>query len=455
MANETILIIGDLGRADEGIGNALAFGDRSVLRANDIDEALKQVEERLFHVVVVDTDSLAERAAEALSRLAAADPDVSLVLVSEADALPEASSVGRIRTAGHLLKPLDPASLAMAVETALFQRKLIQENRALKRQLRDLFTFNDWVGASAESQQVRGALSAAALGTGPVLFLGEKGSGRRLGAELVHYNGPEADATFLPLDPASLPKGELARLLSSLGASRGAAAMSGAGLPFALGSLYISEFTALDHGDQAALADFTSRPGPVRVLVSAEPTLGERVGRGDFDSRLYATVSPMTVSIPSLRERPGDIPLLIDHFLRRFCDRSNLRRLAVSPKAIEQLTRYHWPGNVAELAQVMERAVSIASAAKLDGTTLPDQLCAPPAVSVPQPTSVRGQSLKELITDIEKRIIIQTLESVAGSQKKAAEMLRLKPTTLHEKMKRYKILPEKVRSAFKSFVIST
>lgn len=455
MANETLLVIGESLSADEDIAQALAAGERSVARANDIDEALKQVGERLFHVIVVDRDSLGERAAEALGRLAAADPDASLVLVSQPGTLPEASSVGRIRTAGHVLKPLKPASLAMAVETALFQRKLIQENRALKRQLRDLFTFNDWVGASNASQQVRGALSAAALRTGPVLFVGEKGSGRRLAAELVHYNGPDADSVFLPLDPASLPPGELARLLATIGVSRRPVAPGGGGLPFTSGSLYVSELTALDRGDQAALADFAGRPGSFRLLVSAEPGLVERVERGELDRRLYESVSALRIAIPPLRERRGDIPLLIDHFLRRFCDRANLRRLAVSPKAIEQLTRYHWPGNVAELAQVMERAVSIASAAKLDGTTLPDQLCAPPTLSVPQPTSVKGQSLKELITDIEKRIIIQTLESVAGSQKKAAEMLRLKPTTLHEKMKRYKILPEKVRPAFKSFVIST
>jgi DNA-binding NtrC family response regulator len=451
MANETVLVIGESLSEEEDVLLALAAGGRSLTRANDVEEALKLIEQRLFHVIVVDRDALGDGVAEPLARIAAADADASLVLVSEPGGLPTAEA--RIRTVGHLFRPLEPASLVMAVETALFQRKLVQENRALKRQLRDLFTFNDWVGASPESQQLRGALSAAALGSGPVLFVGEKGSGRRLAAELVHYNGPEADSPFLPLHPRALPAGELARLLTTVGTAATGPSLATA-VPFASGSLYVSDLTSLEPSDQQALADFANRGGSLRLLASAEPSLGELVERGRFPRNLYDCLSRLTIAVSPLRERRADIPLLIDHFLRRFSERANLRRLAVSPKAIEQLTRYHWPGNVAELAQVMERAVSIASAAKLDGTTLPDQLCAPPTVSLPQPTSVKGQSLKELIIDIEKRIIIQTLQSVAGSQKKAAEMLRLKPTTLHEKMKRYKIIPEKVRPAFKSFVIS-
>jgi DNA-binding NtrC family response regulator len=100
---------------------------------------------------------------------------------------------------------------------------------------------------------------------------------------------------------------------------------------------------------------------------------------------------------------------------------------------------------VAELTGVIERAVSIASAAKLGETTLPEHFCDPPSVTVPEPARLKNVSLRELIADIEKRIIIQTLEKVDGSQKKAAQRLRLNPTTLHEKMKRYKILPERIR----------
>lgn len=450
MAGESILVVGQALAANTALDRALASDNRLVARAPDLSGALREMAQRLFHVVLVDGDALGTTPGPALERLRAADPDTSIVLVSDSARRLEGASVNRFGAAGCLVKPLEPGSLLMALETALFQRKLVQENRALKRQLRELFTFNDWVGATGAAQEVRSAIAAAALGSGPVLLLGEAGSGRRLAAELIHYNGPEADATFLPIDPRSLPPGDLNRLLTELTEAAETPRGSPAG-----GAIYFSELTSLSPLDQNVLHAFSKSRAPLRLLVSAEPSLLERVTQGDFHEGLYRALSERTISIPPLRDRGADIPLLIDHFLRRFCDRLNVRKLAVSPRTIDQLSRYHWPGNVAELALVIERAVSIASAAKLDGTTLPDQFCAPPTVSVSEPTSLKGQSLKELITDIEKRIIIQTLESVAGSQKKAAEMLRLKPTTLHEKMKRYKILPEKVRSAFRSFVVSS
>jgi DNA-binding NtrC family response regulator len=161
---------------------------------------------------------------------------------------------------------------------------------------------------------------------------------------------------------------------------------------------------------------------------------------------LFDIVSPLTIHVPPLRDRRGDVPVLIDHFLRRACERLGLQPLGIPSSAIDRYTSYDWPGNVAELSMVVERAISIASAAKFDGTTLPDHFCAPPSLTVPEPTRLKSVSLRELIADIEKRIIIQTLEKVDGSQKKAAERLRLNPTTLHEKMKRYKILPDRIRN---------
>jgi len=472
MAGESILVVGPNLTANTQLDGALASDNRLVSRAPDVASALKEMAARLFHVIIAEADVLGQSPTGALERLRTADPDASILIVSDSARRLAGASVSRLGAAGCLVKPLDPTSVQMALETALFQRKLVQENRALKRQLRELFTFNDWVGATGVSQEVRAAISAAALGSGPVLLLGEAGTGRRLAAELIHYNGPEADGTFLPIDLHGLPAGELTHLLSELkdgtpvarprpaaalanSGARPAEALAKAGSSLVTGSLYLSELSALAPVDQGALFEFLGSRTPLRLLASAAPDLVERVESGAFHEPLFRLASARTLALPTLRERSADIPLLIDHFLRRFCERLNVRKLAVSHHTIEQLIRYHWPGNVAELAMVIERAISIASAAKLDGTTLPDQFCQPPTLNVPEPTSLKGQSLKELISDMEKRIIIQTLESVAGSQKRAAQMLRLKPTTLHEKMKRYKILPDKVRSPFRSFVVSS
>jgi DNA-binding NtrC family response regulator len=294
---------------------------------------------------------------------------------------------------------------------------------------------------------VRNSIATAALSTGPLLLLGEDGSGRRLAAELIHRNGRNPGTTFLPIEIPSLPEGELGNLLEELVSSdepgRFPAYTHGTFLP---GTLFLSEINGLSTRDQKALVEFADKPLPFRLMASAHPSIREAVRLGRFHRRLFGLVSPLTIQIPPLRDRRGDVPVLIDHFLRRACDRLGLQRLGIPSSAIDRYTSYDWPGNVSELSMVIERAVSIASAAKFEGTTLPEHFCAPPSLTVPEPTRLKNVSLRELIADIEKRIILQTLERVDGSQKKAAERLRLNPTTLHEKMKRYKILPDKPRA---------
>jgi DNA-binding NtrC family response regulator len=330
----------------------------------------------------------------------------------------------------------------MTVESALVHRRLLRENRVLKRQLGRAFSLSDWVGCTPESQEVRKAIATAALSTGPVLFFCEDGTGRRLAAELIHRHGRNPNSTFLPVEIPSLPRGELTRLLDELttGNEPGRFPAYSDGT-FRPGAIYFSELTALSPLDQEALYNLIEQPVAYRVIASADPSIKEAVRRGEFDNRLFDQLSAVRISIPPLREVRGDIPMLVDHFLKRYCERFGLTPLGVPSQTIESYLSYDWPGNVAELSMVIERAVSMASAARFEGTTLPEQFCAAPSFGVPETARLNNVSLREFIADIEKRIIVQTLERVEGSQKKAAERLRLNPTTLHEKMKRHKILP--------------
>jgi DNA-binding NtrC family response regulator len=177
-------------------------------------------------------------------------------------------------------------------------------------------------------------------------------------------------------------------------------------------------------------------------MACADPSIEEATQRGRFDEKLFS-VFRSRVKIPPLRARRGDSPTLVDHFLRDACKRFELQPLGIPSSAIEAYTNYDWPGNVSELSMVIERAVSIASVAKLDTTMLPEHFCFLPSLTERERGPLKDVSLRELIADIERRIIVETLEQVDGSQRRAAEQLRLNPTTLHEKMKRYKILPER------------
>ncbi len=443
MADESILIVGE----------HLVYGDFAsdlvgegwqLSQALELDQGLDILRTRPHDLVVIDSDSLTDPLPYAIQSVKAVDPELTILLVAPPGSDLEGLEQPLLRPAGLLVKPLERETLMIALESALVHRKLLRENRALKRQLGSAFSLGDWVGCTPESQEVRKAVATAALSTGPVLLLSEGGTGRRLAAELIHRHGRNPNSTFLPVEIPSLPRGELHLWLEEISdKARGEAADSRAygRSGSRLGTIYFSEITGLSPLDQEALSHFLEDPVPFRVMGSADPSIHEAVRQGDFDRRLLHQLSAVRIPIPPLRARRGDIPALVGHFLKRCCDRFHLKPLGVPSHIIESYMAYDWPGNVAELSMVIERAVSIASAARFEGATLPEQFCGAPSFDFPDSAPPSDVSLRDFIADIERRIIIQTLARVDGSQKKAAEKLRINPTTLHEKMKRHKILP--------------
>jgi DNA-binding NtrC family response regulator len=438
MAEESILIIGE-SRAAREAEAALASESWTAKRVEGLEEALGEIEGRGHQVILLETDCAPEPPWRALEIVRECDPQAAVLLLVSAETPWSSLSSYRQRPAGLVVKPLDRTALLMAVDSALVYRRLLEENRTLKKQLGTAVSLSDWVGCTPESLEIRKAIATAALANGSVLILGEEGSGRRLAAELLHRHGRNPGATFLPVDLSSLPSGELRRLFEEV---KDAAVNGGGGHLHGArpGTLYLAELTALGPEDQAGLLEALRRPPSFRIVSSAHPSLLDAVRQSRFDEETFRAVSRIKIQIPPLRARRPDVPLLIDHFLKRSCERFQLKPLGIPSTAIENYSEYDWPGNVAELAMRIERAVSIASAAKFDGTTLPEQFCSPPSLTIPEGGRLKDISLRELIADIEKRIIVQTLERVDGSQKRAAEELRLNPTTLHEKMKRYKIL---------------
>ncbi len=443
LSEESILIIGR-SQASSDAASTLTSEYWAVEVVDDLSQAEAELTKQQHQVIILDTDSVSEPSWRVMEILRDGAGHAAILLLVTPNTPCASFSSYRQRPSGLILKPLDRTALLMAIDSALVFRKLLEENRTLKRQLGSAVSLSDWVGCTPESQEVRKSIATAALATGTVLLAGEDGTGRRLAAQLLHRHGRNPGSTFLPMDLESLPKGEFRRLLNEIreAADTGRGYYVHGARP---GTLYLAKLTALVPEDQAALKQFLHEPLPFRLMTSANPSLLPKLGERGFDPEAFDAASKITIEIPALRERRGDIPVLIDHFLKRFCERLELKPLGIPSSAIDNYSNYDWPGNVAELSMMIERAVSIASAAKFDGTTLPEHFCAPPSLTVPGPSRLKNVSLRDLIADIEKRIIVQTLERVEGSQKKAAEELRLNPTTLHEKMKRYKILPERSR----------
>ena len=204
MADEYILIVGEH-LVYGGFASDLVEEGWQLSQALELDQGLDILRTRPHDLVVIDSDSLTDPLPYAIQSVKAVDPDLTILLVAPPGSDLEGLEKPLLRLAGLLVKPLERETLMIALESALVHRKLLRENRSLKRQLGSAFSLGDWVGCTPESQEVRKAVATAALSTGPVLLLSEGGTGRRLAAELIHRHGRNPNSTFLPVEIPSHP----------------------------------------------------------------------------------------------------------------------------------------------------------------------------------------------------------------------------------------------------------
>jgi DNA-binding NtrC family response regulator len=182
----------------------------------------------------------------------------------------------------------------------------------------------------------------------------------------------------------------------------------------------------------------------VRIIAATNCDLKEMVEDGRFREDLFYRLHVISIYLPPLRERKDDIPVIAHHFLAKYSEENNKADIELKPEALDLLMEYSWPGNVRELENVIERAVVLATGPRIDTELIPENVRSSPRFHIPRfVVPPEGISFKEVITNVEKRLIEETLEAAGGVQKKAAELLRIKPTTLNEMIKRYEIGPRR------------
>ncbi|HEX6961971.1 MAG TPA: sigma 54-interacting transcriptional regulator, partial [Lacipirellula sp.] len=184
----------------------------------------------------------------------------------------------------------------------------------------------------------------------------------------------------------------------------------------------------------------------VRIIAATNCDLRQMVEEGRFREDLFYRLHVINIYLPPLRERKDDIPLLAHHFLEKYSQENGKEGLELTAEALDLMMAYDWPGNVRELENVMERAVVLSSGSRIGADLIPDHVRSSPPFQIPRfVVPPEGISFKEVITSVEKRLIESTLEAAGGVQKRAAELLGIKPTTLNEMIKRYEIGPRRRR----------
>ena len=436
-----------------------AMGYR-VVSATSVSEARELVDEGVFQVILTDVSMPGEDGFELLEYSRRRYPEAPVVMITGYGSVKDAVKAIKMGAYDYITKPIMDGEVELVLARALEQRHLILENRALKQQLRDSFQFDKLVYCDPKMHEVVSTVKRVADTRSTVLITGESGTGKSLLARAIHFNSSRRDGPFVEVNCGSLPESLLeSELFGHVKGAFSGAINSRDGKFKAAdgGTVFLDEISNASHSLQTKLLRileaFQFEPVgsnetaevDVRVLLATNRDLGQLVRQGSFREDLYFRINVVNVLLPPLRERPDDIPLLAEYFLRRCTEAEGLEVSGFADDVSSVFSAYSWPGNVRELDNVIYRAVLLTRGPGITLTDLPERLVAEAGRSPREPVTsldgldglLAGGGLKAAREAWERRAIAHVLKSVGGSRQKAAARLRVNRATLFNKMRRY------------------
>ncbi|OFW14376.1 MAG: Fis family transcriptional regulator [Acidobacteria bacterium RIFCSPLOWO2_12_FULL_67_14] len=461
--NASILVIDDEEIMREILEALLTREGYHVRVAGSAMEGLELARTEPFDAAVVDVMMPGVDGITTLEELRKIDEDLPVLMITAFASVETAISAMKRGAFDYITKPFKNDEVLVVVGNAVERRQLKAENSALRQTLQAQHqTFAGIIGRSPRMKQIFNLIVQAAPSRSTILISGESGTGKELVARAIHAHSSRADRAFVTVNSGNLPPDLLESTL--FGHVRGA--FTGAVLPKKglcdladKGSIFFDEIGNIPLETQAKLLrviqerEFMRLGGmetirvDVRIIAATNGDLRQMVADGEFREDLFYRLNVINIALPPLRERKEDIPVLAQHFLEKYSRENDKAGLELTPESLDLLMDYDWPGNVRELENVIERAVVLTSGSRLGADLIPEHVRSSPGFHMPRfVVPAEGISFKDVITSVEKRLIESTLEAAGGVQKKAAELLRIKPTTLNEMIKRHEIGPRKKRN---------
>jgi DNA-binding NtrC family response regulator len=451
----SILVVDDESAIRENLELLLSDANYKVTLAENGTEGLKKLESEYFDLVLLDVMMPDKNGLEVLKEIHLSSPETAIIMITAFGTIENAVSAIKAGAADYVTKPWDNEKLLLDIRNGIQQRKLQLENRELKKALKQRYGFSNIVGKSEKMLKIFDLVSQVAQSRSTVLIQGESGTGKELIAKAIHANSNRSENAFVTVNSGSLPTDLLeSTLFGHLKGAFTSAVSSKKGL-FEVadhGSIFFDEIGTISLETQAKLLrvlqerEFMRLGGietikvDTRIVAATNVDLKTLVDQGRFRADLYYRLNVISVQLPPLRERKEDIPLLIGHFVRKFCDENGKPHCNVSPEVLRLLVEYDWPGNVRELENVIERAVVLSPQGEITVDLIPEHLTAPTArMKLDEISILDGQSLFEIVDCFEKKVIVQMLESVNWSQTEAAEKFAVPLSTLNSKVKRLRI----------------
>jgi DNA-binding NtrC family response regulator len=453
----TILIIDDEFEIRESLQTLLELEGYTVEVAGDGEDGLSHIAQRPFDLVLLDFALPDRNGLEILRDIRDRAPELAVIMITAYGTVENAVNAMQGGAVNFVQKPWQNEKLLADVSAAIGRRRAEEENVQLRRILNKRYRFENIIGKSEPMQKIYDLVQQVAPSRSTVLLNGESGTGKELIAKALHLNSTRKDRPFIPVNTGSMPADLLESTL--FGHVKGAftsAVASKKGL-FEVadkGTLFLDEIGTMSMETQAKILrvlqdrKFMHLGGihevqvDVRIVAATNVDLRTAVKEGKFREDLFYRLNVITIDLPPLRNRKEDIPLLLEHFVRKFCEENEKPMVNVSSAALHALMDYNFPGNVRELENVIERAVVLSSGPIITPDLLPDNI-----VGRNSALSMIGSrpdaSLFDIMEDAERRIIGEMLEKCAWNQTEAAKRFRIPLSTLNQKIKRLGIELEK------------
>jgi len=443
----TLLVADDDPGLRESLERTLTREGYRVVLASDGRAALERVQAGGVDLIVTDLRMPGLTGLELLRAAKAIMPDVDVILLTAFGTVEEAVKAMKDGAYDFLTKPFRREQLIKLVDKALERRDLIEQNRALKKQLEDIRAKGQMIGASPSFRRMLTLVEQIADSSATILIQGESGTGKELVARTIHERSARRNGPFVAVNCAALPETLLESELFGYekGAFTGAAGRKEGRFELANGgTLFLDEVAdlslvtqpkilrVLQEGEFERLGGTRSLQVDVRIVAATNQDLSEMVKEKRFREDLYYRLNVISVRVPPLRERHEDIRVLAQHYLRVYAAKNGRKLEGFSNEALERLESYAWPGNVRELENLIERTVLLARKDRIDAEDLPEEVA---GVKRP-PRDAILELVGTPLTEIEQRLLDETLRITGGNKTQAAKLLGIDVRTVARKLER-------------------
>ncbi len=449
MIKKTILLVDD-DTGHRAMLKANLTTDFEIVEAEDGDQVLPTLADHEVDLILLDLKMRRMGGLETLAALKEVGRYLPVIVITAFSSVDSAVAAMKEGATDYITKPVDIDELKILIHKALNYERLQTENAQLKKRLDEKFNYGNIIGRSRPMRELFETLALVSPSDATVLIHGESGTGKELVANVIHENSPRKKWSFIKVNCAALHENLLESELfgHEKGAFTGAEKRRLGHFERASGgTLFLDEIgdmtmttqakilRVLQEGECTRLGSDKTIKVDVRVLAATHKNLQQMVDDGSFRQDLFFRLNVVPVSLPPLRDRREDIPVLAEHFLRKFAQKNRKSLCGMHPAVMEALSQYAWPGNIRELQNTMERAVILCLGEQITTAELPCQFCNAVREKELVTDTHQGMSLK----DMECQLIGTTLDETRGNKSQTSRILGITRQTLLNKMREYHI----------------